>query len=110
MRSHRNLVRKRHRPPTWMQRSSAFLHRTCSTRSLPDLFRLARLDSYAPVAQRLEQQTHNLLAVGSNPTGGRFSMQNAECRIQNYSEFCILHSAFCVELVAHTGVEPVFRD
>ncbi len=24
----------------------------------------------APVAQRLEQQTHNLLAVGSNPTGG----------------------------------------
>ena len=27
----------------------------------------------APVAQRLEQQTHNLLAVGSNPTGGTTS-------------------------------------
>ena len=28
------------------------------------------LSVHAPVAQRLEQQTHNLLAVGSNPTGG----------------------------------------
>jgi hypothetical protein len=27
-----------------------------------------RLDA-GPVAQRLEQQTHNLLVVGSNPTG-----------------------------------------
>jgi hypothetical protein len=25
--------------------------------------------SWGPVAQRLEQQTHNLLVVGSNPTG-----------------------------------------
>lgn len=25
---------------------------------------------HAPVAQRLEQQTHNLLAAGSNPAGG----------------------------------------
>jgi hypothetical protein len=26
-------------------------------------------DLWGPVAQRLEQQTHNLLVVGSNPTG-----------------------------------------
>ncbi len=28
------------------------------------------LDLHALVAQRLEQQTHNLLVVGSNPTEG----------------------------------------
>ena len=32
-----------------------------------------RIKIYALVAQRLEQQTHNLLAVGSNPTGGTTS-------------------------------------
>src|SRR6266481_2091906 len=29
----------------------------------------AKLEHGGPVAQRLEQQTHNLLVVGSNPTG-----------------------------------------
>src|ERR1051326_3936419 len=31
--------------------------------------RYAKLERVGPVAQRLEQQTHNLLVVGSNPTG-----------------------------------------
>jgi hypothetical protein len=26
-------------------------------------------DSWGPIAQRLEQQTHNLLVLGSNPSG-----------------------------------------
>src|SRR2546423_1785485 len=32
--------------------------------------RQSKLDDCAPVAQRLEQQTHNLLVRGSNPCGG----------------------------------------
>ncbi len=37
----------------------------CATR-----FHIPSVNSCAPVAQRLEQQTHNLLVRGSNPCGG----------------------------------------
>src|SRR2546425_10087813 len=39
--------------------------------------RQSKLDDCAPVAQRLEQQTHNLLVRGSNPCGG--TNQLASC-------------------------------
>ena len=38
------------------------------------------ISSCAPVAQRLEQQTHNLLVRGSNPCGGTKSI--ADCRLK----------------------------
>ena len=37
---------------------------------------LSHLQNCAPVAQRLEQQTHNLLVRGSNPRGGIFRINN----------------------------------
>ena len=48
--------------------------------SAPALYNHSRL-SYAPVAQRSEQQTHNLLVPGSNP-GGPTSLCDADTLVR----------------------------
>ena len=46
------------------------LAKTTTTRYNSGHSRIAPISCCAPVAQRLEQQTHNLLVRGSNPCGG----------------------------------------
>jgi hypothetical protein len=61
----------------------------------------ATLDCGGPVAQRLEQQTHNLLVVGSNPTGPTKNRRAASFRCR--SRPCLMSFTFGHHLTQHQG-------
>ena len=65
------------------------IERLCETETDANLLYFHR--AKGPVAQRLEQQTHNLLVVGSNPTGPTLQQlthlpANASRSIRRYQE------------------------
>ena len=80
---------------------------------MPAVTRSSKIELHALVAQRLEQQTHNLLAVGSNPTEGiPFLKPDVKVLKPDVKDGATDSPApsLSVTLVAPTGIEPVFRD
>ena len=65
---------------------------------------IAHFRAHAPVAQRLEQGTHNPLVAGSNPTGSTISSTAEECVSQTYAV-----RRFQIEVGGAKAVEVVVK-